>query len=62
MVVPLISKHLLSSYYLLGAVIRTGDRVINKSDQNPCLRGAHILIGETNNNNIQKSNTQYVKE
>lgn len=47
---------------MLGAVIRTGDRAINKSDQNPCLHGAHILIGETNNNNIQKSNIQHVKE
>lgn len=49
--ISLASKYLLSSYYVLGAVIRTGDTATNKRDQNLYLYEVHNSFGETNNNN-----------
>ena len=40
----LLNKYLLSTYYVSGTLVRTGDTADNKADKNPCPKGVYILV------------------
>lgn len=42
------NKYLLSTLHVAGTVLGTGDTTENKTDKNPYLHGADILVGEDN--------------
>ena len=42
----LFNKDLLSIYCVLGTMLVAGDTMVNKTDTDPCLFGAHILVEE----------------
>lgn len=42
------NKYLLSTLYVPGTVLGAGDTTENKTDKNPHLHGADILVGKDN--------------
>lgn len=47
------NKYLLSTHYMPGTVLGGGDTTGNKTEKNPCLHGADILVEEPINEYIK---------